>query len=112
MSDSILVTIKKMLGIASDVDHFDQDIIVYINSTFMLLNQLGIGASEGFIITGDTETWTTFIGARIDLEAVKTYTYLRVKLLFDPPTSATVIESMERFLTQLEYRINTQVEIV
>ena len=106
----ILTSIKKLLGIEEDQTCFDQDIIMNINSVLMILNQLGIGPNEGFTITGYTETWTDLLGERKDLEAIKTYIYLKVRLLFDPPTSGFVLDSMERNITQLEWRLNVQVE--
>ncbi len=107
---SILNSIKKMLGISEEDTNFDQDIIININSVLMFINQLGIGPEDGFIITDDTETWGDLIGERNDLEAVKTYVYLKVRLLFDPPQSAFVLESIERQITQIEWRLTVQAE--
>jgi hypothetical protein len=108
--NSILNSVKKALGIDADDEHFDQDIILNINSVFMVLNQLGIGPDEGFYISNATQTWTDFLEERIDLEAVKIYVYLKVRLLFDPPSSAFVLDSIDRQITQLEWRLNVQVE--
>lgn len=108
--DSILVSVKKMLGIVEEDINFDQDIIININSVIMFLNQLGIGPETGFYIADDTKTWSDLIGDRIDLEAVKTYVYLKVRLLFDPPSSAFVLESIDRQIAQLEWRLNVQAE--
>lgn len=108
--DSILNSIKKMLGIEEDCTHFDQDIIIHINSSIMVLNQLGIGPATGFSITGVDEKWSDIVGDRLDIEAVKTYIYLKVKLLFDTPTSSFVIDAIEKQITQLEWRLNVQVE--
>ena len=107
---SILTSIKKMLGISEEDTNFDQDIIININSVLMFINQLGVGPEDGFIITDDTETWIDLIGERNDLEAVKTYVYLKVRLLFDPPQSAFVLESIERQIPQIEWRITAQAE--
>jgi hypothetical protein len=82
--DSILISIKKMLGIEDEYTHFDFDIIININSVLMTLNQLGVGPVVCFSITGKDELWTDFLGDSIDLDAVKTYVYLKVRLLFDP----------------------------
>jgi hypothetical protein len=108
--DSILVSIKKTLGIEAEDTHFDQDIILHINSTLMILNQIGIGPDTGYFISDDSQTWTEFLDGREDLEAVKTFVYLKVRLLFDPPSSAFVLDSMERNINQLEWRLNIQAE--
>jgi hypothetical protein len=109
---SILNTIKKMLGVQLDDDAFDVDIIVSINSVLMSLSQLGVGPVGGFSITGVTETWSQFLGEEINLEAVKSYIYLKVRLLFDPPTVSTLIDAMNRQITEFEFRLNIQVEPV
>lgn len=104
---SILTSIKKLLGITEDYDHFDADIIMHINSVFMILNQLGVGPKEGFRIEDETSTWNDYLGDSILLESVKTYIYLRVRLLFDSTTlSSTVIESMKQTISELEWRLN------
>lgn len=108
--DSILTSIKKLLGLEEDQTHFDQDVLMHINSVLMIANQLGIGPNEGFSVTGYTETWIELLGERKDLEAVKTYIYLKVRLLFDPPTSGFVTDSIERTITQFEWRLNVQAE--
>jgi hypothetical protein len=107
---SILTDIKKSLGIEADYSHFDPDIIMHSNSVLLTLNQIGIGPTEGLIITGDTEVWTDLLGDRKDLEAVKTLIYMKVKLIFDPPTSSFVIEAMNRTIQELEWRLNLQAE--
>ena len=83
--ESILTSIKKLLGITEEYDQFDPDIIMHINSVFMILTQLGVGPAEGFSIEDDTAVWTDFIQDVKKLESVKTYVYLKVKLAFDPP---------------------------
>lgn len=103
---SILQSIKKMLGIEPEYTHFDPDIIAAINSVLMVLTQVGVGPEKGFFITGETEEWTDLTSLRIDLEAVKTYVYLRVKLIFDPPTSSFVINSMKDMIQEFEWRLN------
>lgn len=108
--ESILTSIKKMLGIAEDYDHFDPDIIMHINTALMILKQLGVGPPEGFLIEDDTSTWVEFVNDSIKLESIKSYVYLRVKLLFDPPLSSAVIESMNRMISELEWRINVTAE--
>lgn len=108
--DSILVSIKKLLGIAADYTHFDPDIIMHINSAFSILTQLGVGPSEGFRIEDDVKTWNDFISDTIRLDAVKSYVYLKVGLMFDPPTSSAVLSAKERQISELEWRLNVAAE--
>lgn len=108
--ESILTSIKKLLGIDEAVDHFDQDIIIHINSALMTLNQIGVGPEEGFTITGSTETWDQFLQDNKKIEAVKTYVYLSVRLVFDPPQSSAAIDSINRLIEKLEWRINVAVD--
>ena len=107
--ESILDTIKKMLGIESDYTHFDIDIITNINTAFLNLQQIGVGPNSGFSITDNTTTWNDYISGE-NLEAVKTYIYLKVRLLFDPPTNAFLVDAMERQIREIEWRLNVQVE--
>ena len=108
--ESILTSIKKMLGIAEDYTHFDTDLMIHINSVLSILAQLGVGSSNYFLIENKYATWGDFIPEGFNLELVKSYVYLKVKLLFDPPTSSAVIESTNRLLSELEWRINVEVE--
>lgn len=108
--ESILTSIKKLLGIEEEYTQFDADIIMHINTVFLNLTQLGVGPSEGFLIEDDTAIWEDFIGDSSQLQAVKTYTYLKVKLLFDPPLSSSVTESMNRMIAELEWRLNVAVD--
>ena len=109
--ESILTSIKKLLGIAEEYDHFDNDIIMHINSVFMILTQLGVGPSRGFMITDSSATWDDFLPeASDDLQAVKTYMYMKVRLMFDPPTSSAVMESMNRMVSEFEWRLNAAVD--
>ena len=108
--DSILVSIKKMLGIEQEYTHFDSDIIIYTNTALMSLNQIGVGPDTGFVISGETETWSDLFGDRIDLEGVKSCVYLKVRLVFDPPSNSFVLDAIERQIKELEFRIMTQVE--
>lgn len=110
--ESILTSIKKMLGIAEEYTHFDADLIIHINSVFAILTQIGVGPSEGFSIEDDTDVWTDFIQDNKRLESVKSYTYMKVKLLFDPPLSSSVIESMNRIISELEWRIQVAADPV
>ena len=108
--ESILTSIKKLLGIEEEYTQFDNDIIMHINSVFLNLTQLGVGPAEGFLIEDDTTTWEDFIGDSNQLQAVKSYMYLKVKLLVDPPLSSSVIESMNRMIAELEWRLNVAVD--
>ena len=108
--DSILTSIKKMLGITEEYEHFDADLIMYINSAFMILTQMGVGPSEGFRIEDKTSDWDEFVSLEDNLESVKTYVYMKVKLMFDPPTSSAVMESMKNMISELEWRLIVEVE--
>ena len=108
---SILQTIKKMLGISEDQTNFDTDIIIHINSVLMTLTQLGVGPSEGFVIHDDYSSWDDFIPVDDkNFELVKSYMYLKVKLLFDPPLSSSVLSAMERSISEFEWRLNVKAE--
>lgn len=107
--ESILTSIKKLLGIADEDTNFDTDVIIHINSVFSTLTQLGVGPTEGFTIKDDDAVWTDFI-SEDQFENVKTYVYLRVKLIFDPPLSSTVIASYEKQISELEWRLNVGAE--
>ena len=109
--ESILTSIKKMLGIPEEYDHFDPDLIMHINSVLSILTQLGVGPSDGFRIEDDLATWEDFLGGDQNYDAVKSYVHLRVKLLFDNSTlSSAVIESMTRMISELEWRLNINAE--
>lgn len=108
--ESILTSIKKMLGITEEYKHFDADLIMHINSVFMILNQLGVGSTKGFTIKGEDEIWTDFIPENPQLELVKSYMHLKVKLLFDPPLGSAVIEVMNRQISEFEWRLNVAVD--
>ena len=103
--DSILTSVKKALGIAEDYTHFDPDIIMHINSVFMILQQMGVGSLDGFSIASDNETWDEFTDDNLKIEAVKSYMYLKVRLMFDPPTGS-ILDSMNRIVSELEWRLN------
>lgn len=106
MTESILDSVKKGLGLAPDYEAFDADIIMHINSAFSVLNQLGVGPTVGYRIEDATERWSDFLGNGDDSSFVKTYVYLKVKLVFDPPTTGFVLTSIEKQITELEWRIN------
>lgn len=108
--ESILNSIKKMLGISEDYDVFDTDIIIDINSVLSILTQLGVGPKTGFSISDASETWDMFIQEDPRLNDVKSYMYMKVRLLFDPPTSSAAIASMEKLISEFEWRLNVAAE--
>lgn len=110
MEESILYTIKKMLGIQANYDAFDTDIITFINSALMTLQQIGVGPDGGFAIVDEYAIWSDFIPGNIMMEGVKTYIYLSVKLVFDPPGNSVVTESMKSLKDELEWRLREQAE--
>jgi hypothetical protein len=107
--DSILATIKKLLGVDSDDNSFDTDIIVGINSALMVLGQIGV-TPKSFAVTGLTETWVQLLGDVSYLEGVKSHILLKTKIFFDPPTSSTILDSYNRQIEELEWRLRTSVE--
>lgn len=109
-AESILTSIKKLLGIAEEYTQFDTDIIIHINTVFMTLQQLGVGPEEGFSIMDSEAVWTDFMENSILLNSVKTYIYLKVKLLFDPPLSSSTIECFNKVISELEFRMNSKVD--
>lgn len=109
--DSILTSIKKMLGMTEDYTEFDTDLIIHINSVFSTLTQIGVGPPEGFMIEDESSEWNDFIGTESKWNFVKTYVYLKVRLLFDPPNSGSVMESINNQIKELEWRLFTEAEI-
>ena len=121
MDESILISIKKMLGLTEEYDHFDQDIIIYINSAFMTLKQLNVGPSDGFSINDKTAVWRDFISGgvttisydgssqrAVSLGAIQGYIYTKVKLIFDPPQSSFAIEALNKIANEYEWRLNLE----
>lgn len=111
--DSILTSIKKLLGVAEEYTQFDPDIVMHINSVLMILAQMGVGPEGGFIIEDETAVWNDFIpeATPIRLEAVKSYIYLKVRLLFDSSSmSSAVLESINRQIAELEWRLYVAAE--
>ena len=109
--ESILTSIKKLLGIAEEYEHFDADLIMHINSVFLILTQIGVGPSDGFIIADSNATWNDFVpDDNKKMQAVKSYVYLKVKLLFDPPTSSSLLESTKALISEYEWRLNVAAE--
>ena len=103
--DSILATIKRMLGDDETYEHFNAEIITHINSALSILTQLGVGPKTGFMITGSEQTWSDLVMDREDVEFIKSYIYLKVKLVFDPPTVSSVLEAMKETIKEYESRI-------
>lgn len=110
MENSILTSVKKLLGIAEGYDEFDTDIIIHINSVFVTLQQLGVGPEEGFSISDSSATWSSYLNNDKLLNNVISYMGLRVKMLFDPPTNSSILSSYERTIQELEWRINVMVD--
>ena len=106
----ILETLKKLLGGGDETyTHFDTDILIHANTVFMILGQLGVGPTSGFVATKDSQ-WTDFLGDSIKLEMVKSYVYLKVKLVFDPPASSAAVDAMKAQADEYEWRILTAVD--
>lgn len=103
--DSILASIKKLLGIQAEYTQFDADIIMHINSAFSILAQIGAGPSAGFSIKDASAVWSDFLSDMTDLELIKTYIYQRVRLYFDPPSGSPAIDAINRSISELEWRI-------
>ena len=112
INESILATIKKMLGLEDDYTPFDVDIVIHINSALMTLMQIGVGPKEGFTVEDYSQKWSDFLINPTNLNSVKTYTYLYVKMLFDPPTNSFVMEAMKRQVEEILFRLNVQAESV
>lgn len=108
--ESILNSIKKLLGLSEGQTHFDPDIIMHVNSVFSSLTQMGVGPSDGFRIQDDLNSWEEFIQGSTKIDLVKSYMHLRVKLLFDPPLNSAVIAAMKEDIKEMEWRLNTIAE--
>lgn len=102
--DSILDSIKKLLGIQPEYRAFDEDLIIHINTVFAVLNQIGIGPREGFFIVDESTNWDEYM-SDINQASVRTYVYLKVRLLFDPPGSGILVDSINRMISELEWRL-------
>lgn len=113
ITDSILTSIKKLLGIDSEYTHFDTDLVIHINSVLSILWQLGVGPTDGFSITGTEETWEDFLYDHDEpnyFSMVKSYVYLKVRLLFDPPLSSAAMEAMNKNISEMEWRLYVQAD--
>lgn len=110
MDESILISVKRSVGIIPECKDFDLELIMHINTVLTILTQIGVGPSSGFSITGEGEKWTDFVTDMKKLHSIKSYVGLKVRLIFDPPTSSAVIESFNRLINELEWRINVTVD--
>ena len=106
MEQSILNSTKKILGIAEDYTAFDEDIITHINTTFSTLTQLGVGPVAGFMIEDASTEWDEYLVEDFQYNSVRSYVFLRVRMLFDPPTTSYMIAAMEKQIQELEWRLN------
>lgn len=103
--DSILDTTKKLLMLDADYDVFDLDVMTHINSIFATLHQLGVGPKSGYVITSSSDLWTDFTSSANELVSVKSYVFAKVRLLFDPPTNAFLVTSLEKICSEYEQRL-------
>ena len=110
MDDSILDSIKKILGMPPAYDAFDTALVIHINSVFGILAQLGVGPEGGLYISDNTTLWKSYLGDSKDLEMVKSYIALKVRLVFDPPTTGAVMDAMKEQIREYEWRLNVQVD--
>lgn len=110
ITDSILTSVKKMLGIAEEYEHFDADLLMHINSVFSILHQLGVGPADGFMIEDKSSIWSDFISDESKYMLAKSYMFLKVKLLFDPPLSSAVLECYKTQISEYEWRLNITAE--
>lgn len=112
MIDSILTSVKKALNLPADHTEFDEDIIMHINTVFSTIHQLGVGPEGGFMITDETALWSTFLGANVIQNNIRSYMYLCVRMLFDPPDTGYKMTSMKEQAKELEWRINVDRETI
>lgn len=108
--DSILTSVKKMLGIAEEYTHFDGDLIMHINSVFSVLTQIGVGPSEGFSISDEHAIWEDFMEPNPKFNSIKTYIYQKVRLMFDPPVSSAHLTALNESIKEFEWRLNLTAE--
>lgn len=115
MEESILISTKKILGLSAEYTVFDPEVLTHINAAFFILHQLGVGPDDGFVVEDDTATWSQFElldGSENSINLIKTYVYLKVRMLFDPPQTSFLIEAQENQITQYEWRLNVAREYV
>lgn len=104
-NESVLVTVKKLLGLDQSYDAFDKDIIIHINTVFSNLNQMGVGPEDGFMISGEEEKWSDFLEGTKNNEQIKSYLFLKVRLIFDPPANSNLLKAMNETANELESRL-------
>lgn len=109
--ESILITIKSLLGIASEYKHFDDQIKTYINDAFMSLSHLGVGPENPFVVTSEMDTWVDAFGEGVNVEKIKAYVGLKVRIIFDPPATSFVLEAMNRQINEMEWRLNSMFDV-
>lgn len=111
MTESILTSIKKLLGIDEHYTQFDSDLIIHVNSVFSILRQMGVGPADGFTISDEDQEWKDFLGGnQAAFASVRTYVYLKVKLIFDPPLSSAAIESINQQIKEFEWRLYVEAD--
>lgn len=110
MNDSVLQSVKKALGVPVEDDGFDPELIIYINTALSTLTQLGVGPLGGVSITSGEDLWTSVVEGSQELEAAKSYVILKVRLLFDPPSSSFVLDAINKQIEELGWRLNVHVE--
>lgn len=111
VKESILLSVKKLVGVGADNPDFDADILTHINSVFAILQQLGVGPETGYFIVDDTATWTDYLGNySVHVNMVKSYMAAKVRILFDPPVSSAVADSLNRICSEFEWRANVAAE--
>lgn len=110
VNKSILNSVKKVLGYPPEFTAFDTDITMHINSNLSTLNQLGVGPTEGFFVEDSSSLWEEFSENKLIVNSVKSYIYIKVRLIFDPPATSFVIAALEKEATQLEWRLNVAAE--
>ena len=108
--ESILTSTKKLLGLDEEYTHFDTDIVIHINSALFSLMQLGVGPASGYTIKDKQQTWVELLGTRKDMESVKVYVYLKVRLAFDPPQTSFLIDAIKNQIAEIEWRLKVQSE--
>ena len=106
MTDSIFSSVKKVVGLLGDDGSFDEDILLHINSVVSTLRQLGLSIPADFYVRDDVQTWQNLLGEFRDLDLVKSYMAMKVRLMFDPPSSSFGLKSMEEMAKEYEWRIN------
>lgn len=110
-ANSILLTVKKALGVDADCSDFDTDILIHLNSVLAVLQQLGVGPEDGYYIEDETPSWEDYLGeSHAYVAMVKSYIIAKVRLLFDPPVSSAVMESLNRICSEFEWRANVAAE--